>query len=177
VLLTGGSAFGLAAADGVMRFCEERGHGRAHPRRRRCPIVVGFGLFDLAVGSIPPCGPGPSRATRPARPPPPGPVPWPHRRRQRAPPVGCPQAPPAPGVAADRPGDALPGATGAEPGIGPRPESGAPARGTRRPGRQRLGRRDGRGTVVPSEGPVRWLCRLCGWPASRPDRGPSGRGV
>ncbi|MDR7512103.1 MAG: P1 family peptidase, partial [Armatimonadota bacterium] len=27
VLLTGGSAFGLAAADGVMRFLEERGAG------------------------------------------------------------------------------------------------------------------------------------------------------
>ena len=27
VVLTGGSAFGLAAADGVMRFCEERGMG------------------------------------------------------------------------------------------------------------------------------------------------------
>jgi L-aminopeptidase/D-esterase-like protein len=49
VLLTGGSAFGLAAADGVMRFCEERGMGfptGAGP----VPIVVGLGLFDLLVG-------------------------------------------------------------------------------------------------------------------------------
>ncbi|MEY2405373.1 MAG: hypothetical protein QOG39_289 [Acidimicrobiaceae bacterium] len=49
VLLTGGSAFGLAAADGVMRFCEERGMGfptGAGP----VPIVVGLGLFDLLEG-------------------------------------------------------------------------------------------------------------------------------
>jgi L-aminopeptidase/D-esterase-like protein len=49
VLLAGGSAFGLAAADGVMRFCEERGRGfptGAGP----VPIVVGLGLFDLLVG-------------------------------------------------------------------------------------------------------------------------------
>ena len=49
VLLAGGSAFGLAAADGVMRFCEERGMGfptGAGP----VPIVVGLGLFDLLVG-------------------------------------------------------------------------------------------------------------------------------
>ncbi|MGH9185813.1 MAG: P1 family peptidase [Acidimicrobiales bacterium] len=49
VLLTGGSAFGLAAAAGVMEFCEERGIGfptAAGP----VPIVVGMGLFDLLVG-------------------------------------------------------------------------------------------------------------------------------
>lgn len=45
-VLTGGSAFGLAACDGVVRFCEERGMGfptRAGP----VPIVVGMVLFDL----------------------------------------------------------------------------------------------------------------------------------
>ena len=35
VLLTGGSAFGLAAADGVVRWLEERGTRPPHPRRRR----------------------------------------------------------------------------------------------------------------------------------------------
>lgn len=49
VALTGGSAFGLAAADGVMAWCEERGIGfptSAGP----VPIVVALGLFDLAEG-------------------------------------------------------------------------------------------------------------------------------
>lgn len=49
VLLTGGSAFGLAAADGVSRWCEERGMGfptSAGP----VPIVVGAVLYDLDVG-------------------------------------------------------------------------------------------------------------------------------
>jgi L-aminopeptidase/D-esterase-like protein len=49
LLLTGGSAFGLAAADGVMRFCEERGIGAPTPGGA-VPIVVGFALFDLGVG-------------------------------------------------------------------------------------------------------------------------------
>ncbi|HEX5417062.1 MAG TPA: P1 family peptidase, partial [Chloroflexota bacterium] len=50
ILLTGGSAFGLAAADGVMRFLAERGHGftvGAH----RVPIVPAAVLFDLGIGS------------------------------------------------------------------------------------------------------------------------------
>jgi L-aminopeptidase/D-esterase-like protein len=49
VVLTGGSAFGLAAADGVMRYCEERGLGFRTPAGP-VPIVVALGLFDLAVG-------------------------------------------------------------------------------------------------------------------------------
>jgi L-aminopeptidase/D-esterase-like protein len=49
VVLTGGSAFGLAAADGAMRFCEERGLGFATPAGP-VPIVVALGLFDLGVG-------------------------------------------------------------------------------------------------------------------------------
>ncbi len=49
VVLTGGSAFGLAAADGVMRFCEERDLGFATPVGP-VPIVVALGLFDLGVG-------------------------------------------------------------------------------------------------------------------------------
>jgi L-aminopeptidase/D-esterase-like protein len=49
VVLSGGSAFGLAAADGVMRWLEEKGIGfetRAGP----VPIVVGLALYDLHVG-------------------------------------------------------------------------------------------------------------------------------
>src|SRR5688500_14423274 len=59
VVLTGGSAFGLAAADGVMRYCEERGRGVPTPGGA-VPIVVGFGLFDLAVGD-PTVRPGPEQ--------------------------------------------------------------------------------------------------------------------
>jgi L-aminopeptidase/D-esterase-like protein len=58
VVLTGGSAFGLAAADGVMRFCEERGIGFA-TRAGVVPIVVAMGLYDLAVGD-PAVRPGPA---------------------------------------------------------------------------------------------------------------------
>ncbi len=50
VLLTGGSAFGLAAADGVMRFLEERGVGY-DVRVAKVPIVPAAVIFDLAVGS------------------------------------------------------------------------------------------------------------------------------
>ena len=49
VVLSGGSAFGLAAADGVMRWCEERGRG-FETRGGRVPIVVGLSLYDLAEG-------------------------------------------------------------------------------------------------------------------------------
>lgn len=49
LLLTGGSAFGLAAADGVMRRLEERGVGVATPAGR-VPIVPAAVLFDLGVG-------------------------------------------------------------------------------------------------------------------------------
>ena len=49
-MLAGGSAFGLAAADGVMRYLAERGIGvKAGPAR--VPIVPAAILFDLAVGS------------------------------------------------------------------------------------------------------------------------------
>jgi L-aminopeptidase/D-esterase-like protein len=50
VLLTGGSAFGLAAADGVMRYLEEQGIGYGMGTIR-VPIVPGAVLFDLAVGN------------------------------------------------------------------------------------------------------------------------------
>jgi L-aminopeptidase/D-esterase-like protein len=52
VVLSGGSAFGLAAADGVMRYLAERGQGfptSAGP----VPIVVAAALFDLPVAMAP----------------------------------------------------------------------------------------------------------------------------
>ncbi len=49
VLLTGGSAFGLAAADGVMRWLESRGRGFPTPYGP-IPIVPTAVLFDLGVG-------------------------------------------------------------------------------------------------------------------------------
>ncbi len=50
VLLAGGSAFGLAAADGVMRYLEERGIG-FDMRVARVPIVPAAILFDLYLGN------------------------------------------------------------------------------------------------------------------------------
>lgn len=49
VLLTGGSAFGLAAADGVMRWLEEHGIGFATPAGV-VPIVPAAVLFDASAG-------------------------------------------------------------------------------------------------------------------------------
>ena len=49
LLLTGGSAFGLAAADGVMRWLEDRGHG-VQVGAARVPIVPAAVLFDLWIG-------------------------------------------------------------------------------------------------------------------------------
>ena len=52
ILLSGGSAFGLAAADGVVRFLREQGHGRAMPHGR-IPIVPGAIIYDLDVNMQP----------------------------------------------------------------------------------------------------------------------------
>lgn len=49
VLLAGGSAFGLAAADGVVRFLDERGVG-FETVAGKVPIVPAAILFDLALG-------------------------------------------------------------------------------------------------------------------------------
>ncbi|OMC19595.1 P1 family peptidase [Mycobacterium colombiense] len=49
VLLAGGSAYGLAAADGVMRWLEERERGVAM-EGGVVPIVPGAVIFDLPVG-------------------------------------------------------------------------------------------------------------------------------
>jgi L-aminopeptidase/D-esterase-like protein len=50
ILLTGGSAFGLDAAAGVMRWLEERGRGHPTPAGR-VPIVPAAVIFDLGVGA------------------------------------------------------------------------------------------------------------------------------
>lgn len=49
IMLSGGSAFGLAAADGVMRYLEERAVGFQTPVAR-VPIVPAAILFDLDIG-------------------------------------------------------------------------------------------------------------------------------
>jgi len=49
VVLTGGSAFGLAAATGVQRWLEERGIGFETPVAR-VPVVPAAVLFDLGIG-------------------------------------------------------------------------------------------------------------------------------
>jgi L-aminopeptidase/D-esterase-like protein len=49
VLLTGGSAFGLAAADGVMKYLEEQNIGYQTPWIK-VPIVPAAAIFDLNIG-------------------------------------------------------------------------------------------------------------------------------
>jgi L-aminopeptidase/D-esterase-like protein len=49
ILLSGGSAFGLSAATGVMRFLEERGVGYTTVSGP-VPIVPAAALFDLGIG-------------------------------------------------------------------------------------------------------------------------------
>lgn len=50
VVLTGGSAFGLAAADGVVRYLEEQGIG-FDAVVAKVPIVPAAVIFDLMIGS------------------------------------------------------------------------------------------------------------------------------
>lgn len=53
VVLSGGSAFGLAAADGVARLLRARGEG--YPTTYGpVPVVVGMSLFDASVAATPP---------------------------------------------------------------------------------------------------------------------------
>jgi L-aminopeptidase/D-esterase-like protein len=49
VVLTGGSAFGLASCAGVMQWCEEHDRG-LETIAGRVPLVVGMVIFDLATG-------------------------------------------------------------------------------------------------------------------------------
>ncbi|MCX4092015.1 P1 family peptidase [Nocardia sp. alder85J] len=54
ILLTGGSAYGLAAADGVMRWLEEHGEGLAMDAAdpaKVVPVVSGAVIFDLPLGA------------------------------------------------------------------------------------------------------------------------------
>jgi L-aminopeptidase/D-esterase-like protein len=50
ILLSGGSAFGLDAASGVMRYLDEHGIGQAVGKDIVVPIVPAAILFDLGVG-------------------------------------------------------------------------------------------------------------------------------
>ena len=52
ILLGGGSAYGLAAADGVMQYLEENNTG-FQTRSGIVPIVPGAILFDLGIGKPP----------------------------------------------------------------------------------------------------------------------------
>ena len=49
VVLTGGSAYGLDAVGGVMRWCDERGIG-FEVGGTRVPIIAGAVIFDLSIG-------------------------------------------------------------------------------------------------------------------------------
>lgn len=51
VFLAGGSAYGLAVADGIMRYLEERGEGYKASSGYIVPIVAGAILFDLPIGN------------------------------------------------------------------------------------------------------------------------------
>ena len=51
VVLSGGSAFGLAAANGVMRYLEEQGIGY-DTGVAKVPIVAGAVIFDLGYGDV-----------------------------------------------------------------------------------------------------------------------------
>ena len=57
VVLAGGSAYGLAAADGVARWCEEQGRGYVTPSGR-VALVPAAVVYDLAAGD-PAIRPGP----------------------------------------------------------------------------------------------------------------------
>ncbi len=50
VILSGGSAYGLASADGVMRYCEENQIGYRSGTGFLVPIVAGAILMDLPIG-------------------------------------------------------------------------------------------------------------------------------
>ena len=63
VLLAGGSAFGLEAATGVVRYLEERKVG-FNVRVARVPIVPAAILFDLDVGCLLYTSPSPRDRTR-----------------------------------------------------------------------------------------------------------------
>jgi len=59
VVLTGGSVYGLATCDGVVRWLGEKGWGFPLPEGHVAPIVPGAALYDLGRGKdfIPPINP------------------------------------------------------------------------------------------------------------------------
>ena len=61
VVLSGGSAFGLAAADGVVAALEAQGRG-FETKATNVPIVVAMSLYDLGVGD-PSVRPGPKEGS------------------------------------------------------------------------------------------------------------------
>jgi L-aminopeptidase/D-esterase-like protein len=64
ILLTGGSAFGLGAADGVMRWLQERKRGFPVRADEVVPIVPAAVIFDLGNTGSAPAWPGPDDAAR-----------------------------------------------------------------------------------------------------------------
>ncbi|MEV4701941.1 P1 family peptidase [Actinoplanes sp. NPDC049316] len=66
VVLSGGSAFGLAAGDGVMGALRERGAGFPTPAGP-VPIVIGMSIFDASVRSGPPAATGAPHTVGPPR--------------------------------------------------------------------------------------------------------------
>jgi L-aminopeptidase/D-esterase-like protein len=72
VVLCGGSAFGLAAADGVVRHLEGRGVGFRTPHAK-VPIVSAAVIYDLGIGS-PDVRPGAEMGEAAARAAAPGPI-------------------------------------------------------------------------------------------------------
>ena len=64
ILLTGGSAYGLGAADGVMRWLRERGRGLPVGPAGVVPIVPTAVVFDLGRGEGPPRWPTADDAAR-----------------------------------------------------------------------------------------------------------------
>jgi L-aminopeptidase/D-esterase-like protein len=59
IVLTGGSVYGLATADGVVRWLAQRGYGFPLEGGQVAPIVPAAALFDLGRGTsfVPPIGP------------------------------------------------------------------------------------------------------------------------
>jgi L-aminopeptidase/D-esterase-like protein len=64
ILFTGGSALGLGAADGVMRWLRERGRGLAVGDKGTIPIVPSAVIFDLGNAGKPLGWPSPDDAYR-----------------------------------------------------------------------------------------------------------------
>src|SRR5216117_1727711 len=64
ILFTGGSAYGLGAADGVMRWLHERGRGLSVGPLGTIPIVPTAVIFDLGNAGKPLGWPGPDDGYR-----------------------------------------------------------------------------------------------------------------